>query len=318
MRPGLLILILGAGALALALGLLARAYLDARASALSHLQSGVRSHETTHGPIAYRDIGDGPAILVLHGAGGGHDQGQLISETFLNPGARWIIPSRFGYPGSPLPADASTLAQAEALAELLDGLAINEVQVLAMSGGVPPALQLASLNPDRVTTLALLSSAPFTPMTAEVQDLPIPAWAYQALFSSDAPYWLMTRVARPVLGALFDVSETVKGALSPTDQAFLDRMIDDFMPVAARRDGLANEGAAIDPEAVYTLDAIRAPALVIHARDDGLNPVSIATHLAEALPQAQLVIYDEGGHLLLGHHDDVRRRLEAFLFPGSR
>jgi pimeloyl-ACP methyl ester carboxylesterase len=318
MRPGMVMMILAAGALAVAFGLLARAYLDARAAAVSQLHAGVRVHQTHHGPIAYRDIGSGPAILILHGAGGGYDQGQLIAERFLAPGARWILPSRFGYPGSPLPSDASTLAQAEALAELLDWLAIDEVHVLAMSGGVPPALQLAALEPGRVTALALLSSAPFTPMTTEVQDLPIPAWAYQALFASDAPYWLMTQLARPSLGALFDASDTAERPMTPADRAFLDRMINTFMPVGARRDGLANEGAAIDPDAVYRLDAIQAPVLIIHARDDGLTPVSVATHLAEALPQARSVIYPSGGHLLLGHHEDVRRRLGEFFSPPSR
>lgn len=318
MRAGLLIALLGAGALALALGLLARAYLDARASALSQLEAGVAVHQTRHGPIAYRDIGAGPAILILHGAGGGYDQGQLIAEAFLAPGARWVIPSRFGYPGSPLPADASTLAQAEALAELLDGLSINQVQVLAMSGGVPPALQLASLDPDRVIALALLSSAPFTPMTAEVQDLPLPAWAYQALFASDAPYWMMTKLARPALGALFDAVETSQRPMAQADRIFVDRMINAFMPVGPRRDGLANEGAAIDPDAVYRLDAINAPVLIIHARDDGLTPVSVAAHLAADLPHAQSAIYESGGHLLLSQHDDLRWRLDKFLSDASR
>ncbi|MCC5995239.1 MAG: alpha/beta hydrolase [Oceanicaulis sp.] len=314
----MLIMILGAGVLALAAGLLARAYLDARASAMSQLQAGVRIHQTIHGPIAYRDVGTGPAILILHGAGGGYDQGQLIAERFLEPDTRWIMPSRFGYPGSPLPPDASTRAQAEALVELLDRLAIDEVHVLAMSGGVPPALQLAALEPGRVTALALLSSAPFTPMTAEIQDLPIPAWAYQALFASDAPYWLMTQLARPSLAALFDASDTAERPMTPADRAFVDRMIDIFMPVGARRDGLENEGAAIDPDAVYMLDAIQAPVLIIHARDDGLTPVSVATHLAAALPQAHSVVYPSGGHLLLGHHEDVRRQLGEFFSPASR
>ncbi len=91
-------------------------------------------------------------------------------------GKGWIAVSRFGYLRSDLPADASTAAQADALAGLLDALGIDRVAILAMSGGVPPALQFAARHPDRTRALVLLSSAPFTPLPTQEQDLPVPIW----------------------------------------------------------------------------------------------------------------------------------------------
>ena len=105
------------------------------------------------------------------------------------------------------------MAQAEALLDILDALGIDRTGILAMSGGVPPALQLAALSPERITGLALLSSAPFTPLTAASQDLPMPAWAYQALFSSDFPIWAILHTAPGLLDPAFDISPAVRAAL---------------------------------------------------------------------------------------------------------
>ncbi len=131
--------------------------------------------ETRHGAVEFSSRGSGPAVLVVHGAGGGYDQGSLLPLVFGGDGYRWISVSRFGYLRSTMPEDASTVAQAEAFADLLDAMGIDRVAILAMSGGVPPSLQFALTFPERTAGLVLLSSAPFTPLTAEQQDLEIPA-----------------------------------------------------------------------------------------------------------------------------------------------
>jgi pimeloyl-ACP methyl ester carboxylesterase len=60
-------------------------------------------------------------------------------------------------------------------------------------------------------------------------------------------------------------------------------MVDAFAPVTHRTIGLANEGAAIDPPARYPLEQITAPALVVHARDDGINPFAFGAYAARHL-----------------------------------
>ena len=100
--------------------------------------------QTPHGPIEYATFGDGPAVLVVHGAGGGYDQGVLVAKAFGGDGFRWIIPSRFGYLRTPLPADASTPAQADAFADLLDALAIQRVSIMGSGPVCPATIRLAS------------------------------------------------------------------------------------------------------------------------------------------------------------------------------
>jgi pimeloyl-ACP methyl ester carboxylesterase len=269
--------------------------------------------ETPHGPVEFANWGDGPPLLIVHGAGGGYDQGHLLAKAFGGDGFRWIAPSRFGYLRTPMPADASTAAQADAFADLMDVLAIERIGVVAVSGGVPPALQFAERHPERTTALVLISSAPYTPFTAAEQELPVPAWVYQLLFSSDFPYWLMQKIARPSLAAIYDVTPELRATLTPEDAASVDAMVDAFQPVTARTAGLANEAAAIDPDARYALEEISAPTLVIHARDDGINPFAVGARTADRIPGAQFMPLDSGGHLSLGHRGEIQARVRAFL-----
>ena len=73
--------------------------------------------------IEYALQGEGLPVLLVHGAGGGYDQGLLIGENYVGDGHRFIAPPRFGYVGSPLPQNGSPAAQADAYAALLDALA---------------------------------------------------------------------------------------------------------------------------------------------------------------------------------------------------
>jgi len=269
--------------------------------------------ETPHGPVEFASWGNGPPVLIVHGAGGGYDQGRLLAEAFGGDGFRWIAPSRFGYLRTPMPADASTAAQADAFADLMDVLAIDRIGVVAVSGGVPPALQFAERHPERTAALVLISSAPYTPFNAEGQELPVPAWVYQLLFSSDFPYWLMQKIARPSLAAIYDATPELRATLTPEDAASVDAMVDAFQPVTARTAGRANEAAAIDPDARYALEEITAPTLVIHARDDGINPFAVGARTAERIPGAEFMALDSGGHLSLGHRTEIRARVAAFL-----
>jgi pimeloyl-ACP methyl ester carboxylesterase len=250
---------------------------------------------------------------VVHGAGGGYDHGVLIANAYGGAGFRWIVPSRFGYLGTPLPADASTIAQADAFADLLDSLGIERVGILAMSGGVPPSLQFAQRYPERTSALALLSSAPYTPLTAGDQKLPVPIWVYQALFKSDFPFWLIQKLAPRSLDALFDVTPELRTGLIPEEEAMVSRLVASFQPVTWRIDGLNNEGAAINPNTTYHLEEISAPSLVIHAEDDHINPFSIGEYTAAHIQGAWFMPLAGGGHLLLGHQGEIRGIVSDFL-----
>lgn len=72
--------------------------------------------------------------------------------------------------------------------------------------------------------------------------------------------------------------------MTASDQTFVDGLVAAFLPVTARTDGLRNEGAAVDPGARYDLAKIAAPTLVLHSRDDGINPFAFGACIAGHIP----------------------------------
>src|SRR5215218_9054297 len=79
---------------------------DARA----RLLAGSRVVSTARGPVEVTDVGDGAAVLVVHGTGGGFDQGMNIARGFMGEwgeGFRRIAVSRFGYLRTPMPLDCT-------------------------------------------------------------------------------------------------------------------------------------------------------------------------------------------------------------------
>ena len=121
---------------------------------------------TRCGPIEYQEAGTGVPLLAIHGSGGGYDQGIAFAGALAQKGIRVIAMSRFGYLRTPMPADASAAAQADAHVCLLDALGIHQAGVLGGSAGATSALQMAIRHPDRVSALVLLVPLAYKPPDA--------------------------------------------------------------------------------------------------------------------------------------------------------
>ncbi|MFQ5595888.1 MAG: alpha/beta fold hydrolase [Anaerolineae bacterium] len=269
---------------------------------------GSRVVETACGPIEYAAGGVGPPVLVVHGAGGGYDQGLAIAR-LASTGFRWIVPSRFGYLRTPMPDDASPEAQADAFAALLDALDIPRAAVVAVSAGGPSALQFALRHPDRCTALVMVSAV-------SVAALPGTPWmrpAYELAFRWDFIFWLMVKFARPALLALLGVNPAVQARLSPAERDWLAEFLQTALPVSLRRDGLLHDLTLCPDLPRYPLERITAPTLVIHAADDSVIPISDSEFMVQAIPDAQLVALRDGDHLLLGWQEELGARVAEFL-----
>ena len=82
-------------------------YQDDIRVARERVMSGSQVIQTACGPIEYATRGEVLPVMVIHGAGGGYDQGLFISEIFLNGDFRVIAPSRYGFLQTPLPINAT-------------------------------------------------------------------------------------------------------------------------------------------------------------------------------------------------------------------
>ena len=94
-----------------------------------------RTTETRYGQLEYAEAGQGAPLLMVHGTGGGFDQGLFFARRFSEGGYRVIAPSRFGYLRSAFPADPSSENQADAFLDLLDALQIGKVAIAGGSAG---------------------------------------------------------------------------------------------------------------------------------------------------------------------------------------
>ncbi len=123
--------LLGVGGLALAgAGYATGAFREARVQTDGRLFGQSTLIDARTGALEYAVAGDGPPLMMIHGTGGGFDQGLLFAAGLRQRGFQIIAPSRFGYLGSAFPDDASPVHQADTLVELLDHLGIDRLPVV--------------------------------------------------------------------------------------------------------------------------------------------------------------------------------------------
>lgn len=249
------------------------------------------------GAIEYSQGGTGVPVLVIHGSGGGYDQGELIARAVLGDGFRWIAPSRFGYLRSTLPAGASFDEQAHAYARLLDHLGLQKVAVVAMSHGGPSALLFAVLHPERVSSLTLISAGVASSGDPRQAQANRKGDMLTTVFRHDALYWSVSKMFRKDLMALMGADERVIAGLTPAQHELVDRVIDFMNPVSLRSAGVAFDNTAAMPNA--RVSAVKAPTLILHARDDSLQLPHNAEYAASHIAGAKLVRFDRGGHLVI-------------------
>jgi len=271
---------------------------------------------TPCGPIEYAGVGAGPPILVVHGAGGGFDQGLLMAEGLVSAGYQAIAVSRFGYLRTPLPADASPTAQADAHACLLDALRIERVAVLGASAGAPSSLELAIRHPERVTALILLVPATYLPESggAGAEVPPGLQWLFRTALRWDLPFWVASKIARPTLirSVLGTPPELLESA-SAEERRHVANMLDFVLPVSERRLGLLNEAEVTTTLQRFALARIRAPTLIISAEDDLYGTFERGRYTATQIPGATFVGYPSGGHLLVGREAETTAEMVGLL-----
>nr|XP_061812148.1 2-hydroxymuconate semialdehyde hydrolase-like [Nerophis lumbriciformis] len=260
---------------------------------------GVRMH--------YRDQGSGPPLLLLHGTASSLHTwdgwaAELADEFRV---LRLDLPG-FGLTGPAADHDYRTERYVEHLAAFLDHLGVARVHLAGNSLGGLIAWRFAAAHPERVERLVLIDAAGFPPpQRRNIFDVGRTPGVRQ----------MATRVTPRFLfsNALLEIYAD-PSKVTP-------ELIDRYYLLTLRRGNRAALVARLsEPGLVYPdrLREIDHPTLVMWGRLDPWLPVEHADRFAEFLPNAELLIYDDAGHLPMEELPsrsaaDVRR----FLLDGS-
>ena len=270
---------------------------------------------TECGVIEYARVGEGYPVLVVHGFMGGFDQGLLQAE-FLDSKYQAIVVSRFGYLQSSMPEDADFNLQADLYACLLDELNISKVAVFGTSGGANSAIRFTARYPERTSALILMEPA------APGKDMPPapPRFIFDSLLRSDFLYWAMTKLSFTRSFLENSVGVPKGFVLTPEMQTEVDRVLESTLPVSARNDGMIFDMfysgemyEELSGTAPYPLSQVETPVLLISTLDDPNSIPENVKAMSEIFPHARLFVLPDGGHLTLGHKDEVKAEIAQFL-----
>ena len=292
------ILVWAALAALIATALVVLAYYQDMRRAYDRVDGNSTVISSVYGDIEYTDEGSGPDVLVIHGSGGGYDQGELIAEAVLGDKFHSITPSRFGYLKSTFREGATWDDQAHAYALLLDNLGIDKVAVVAMSQGGPSALLFAVLYPERVSSLTLISCGVAASSTQDQAGANEKGDMLVTIFKHDILYWAAAKFFKKQLMGLIGASDEVVAGLTDEQKRLFERFIDEMNPASLRAAGALFDNKAVMPG--ERIASIAAPTLILHATDDGLQLFHNAEFAAAQIPHAKLIRFEKGGHFLIG------------------
>ncbi|MFD3656391.1 alpha/beta fold hydrolase [Streptomyces sp. NPDC058620] len=263
------------------------------------------SHHVVHGyRRAYRIVGEGPAILLIHGIGDSSATwANLIPELARNHTV--IAPDLLGHGASAKPrADYSVAGYANGMRDLLGVLGIERATLVGHSLGGGVAMQFAYQFPERTDRLILVSAggvgAEVTPVLRAVSlpgaDLMLSALRLPGM---RAQVGLFTR--------LMKLLDTDLGQ----DAAELVDLVDALPDATSRSAFISTLRAVVDwrGQVVTMLDrcylAEGMPTLLLWGSRDSIVPVDHAYSAHAAMPGSRLEIFEGAGHFPF-HSDPAR------------
>lgn len=198
-------------------------------------------------------------------------------------------------------SDALTRADSiEAMASvLLADYPASDLVLCGASMGAMVAMEAARQAPQRVRGLALLGSSA-RPETAEIRAV---REAAMVLFRDGR--------AREVLDANVPLAFHAAAATRPELVAtYLEMVLQAGVPLLLRQ----NQAVIARPDARLHLPQLRCPALVLCGLSDQLTPPDCAREIAQLIPQADLQLLPECGHMLtMEQPDAVNQQLLRWL-----
>lgn len=262
------------------------------------------------GLATYGDPAGAP-VLALHGAPASRLMYEVADDSARAAGLFLICPDRPGYGLSPLDEQPTLIKRVEQLEAIADHLGLERFAIVAVSGGAPYAVALASRLGKRVTAMALVS--PMGPIADMYR-------ARGASGNRDLPrsqHWFFTRLPKSgkalsaaamiaARGFRFSPRLSVRAfsrllpvadseiLRRPHVQASLIRMTEGGLKQGVAG-GLADLQIFSQPWDV-DFSAVRARTVLWQGTDDSIVPVKAALWLGRQLPDCSIEIVEGFGH----------------------
>ena len=252
------------------------------------------------------EIGEGPAIIFVHGLGGCWQNWLENMPRMAELGYRAIAFDLPGFGSSPMPPwDISIPGYGELLNALRETLGIATCTLVGNSMGGFIAAEVAVGEPEWIDRLVLVSSAGISHATMR----PGPVMAGARISVATNP--LLRRVdfasmKRPVL------RQVAFGKVMRHPEQVPRELLVELMTPALGAPGFVPAVAALTGyDLLDRLRRIRVPTLVVWGRDDLVVPAADAAGFVERIPGAQLAVFEDCGHLPMAEHPTRFNRLLA-------
>jgi pimeloyl-ACP methyl ester carboxylesterase len=238
------------------------------------------------GSISYRERGEGPPIVFVHGVAVNGDLWRRVAPT-LSVGHRCITPDLpWGSHSLPLhpETDLSLPGMARITADFLDALDLDAVTIVANDTGGAVAQALVGRHPDRIGRLVLTSCDAFEKFP------PTPQRYLQVMAHSRVLTWIVAFTAK------FKSIQRLPTAYGfVTSRPMPEEVMRSYTGPIRRNAGVRRDFRrmlrAVDTkytfEAADQLAGFDQPALVLWAENDKIFPREHGRRLAQLLPRGE-------------------------------
>jgi len=228
------------------------------------------------------DQGAGLPVVLIHGFPLDHTIWQAQIEA-LSPDYRVIAPDLRGHGDSPASDGVYSMdLLARDVLALLDDLGVERAVWVGHSMGGYATMAALRLAPERILGVALVNTHPFADSDARRLERIQSAELVMENGASDLAFSLMSTLFGPHYDRQSRQAQAIKDLMAATPPEGVNGAL---------------RGMAERPDSSDTLRALRVPALVIAGADDpGVTP-AIAEQTAQMIPDAELVIIPNAGHL---------------------
>jgi len=238
------------------------------------------------GILSYNTVGNGPAIVLLHGLFADKEQWNSMMCRLSDAGYRTIAPDLPGYGNS----NGFTLVQyalenqVELIHELINDLRIDTFDLAGSSMGGAIAALYTQHHPQQVRSLAFIGSP-----------LGVIDWTRsvrEAIYQGINPFIPITKEQFDLeIGLLFVNPPKIPGSVKAEkvkDYIARNRHYQQVWDIVNLYD-----------DAMCQSPSIQAPTLIIWGEDDKIFDVSGASRLQCCIPNSKMLKFPKAGHLLL-------------------